>query len=70
LRLAAEAFIFTQPRGNEVSLTSKMLAAVSDGWTADILKEVEGLSAWIRLGVAGDGTSVRWWEVQHEYSFC
>jgi hypothetical protein len=36
----------------------KVLAAVGDGFTADLLKEVEGLCAWIEICVTGDGTSV------------
>jgi hypothetical protein len=44
--------------GNKVSFTAKVLAAVGDGWTADIRKELEGLSACIGTGVTGEGTSV------------
>jgi hypothetical protein len=33
---ASEVFIFRQLRGNEVSLTAKVLAAAGDGWIADI----------------------------------
>jgi hypothetical protein len=54
----SEAFIFTEIRGNEVSFTGNVLADVSDGCTADILKRVEGLSTWIAICVTGDGTSV------------
>jgi hypothetical protein len=54
----SEAFIFTELVGNEVSLTAEVLAAVGDGWTVDILKEVEGPCAWIGMCVKGDGTSV------------
>jgi hypothetical protein len=32
----SEALIFTQLRGKEVSFNAKVLAAVGDGWTADI----------------------------------
>jgi hypothetical protein len=32
----SEAFIFTELMGNEVSFTAKVLAAVGDGWTADV----------------------------------
>jgi hypothetical protein len=35
-----------------------MLAAVGEGWIADISKDVEGLSAWIGIGVTAEGTSV------------
>jgi hypothetical protein len=35
-----------------------VLVAVDDGWTADIWKEVEGLSAWIGIGVTAEDTSV------------
>jgi hypothetical protein len=42
---ASEEFIFTELRGKEVSFTANVLAAAGDGWTADIWKEVEGLSA-------------------------
>jgi hypothetical protein len=44
--------------GKEVSFTAKVLAAVGDGWTAHICKEMEGLSAWIGIGVTVEGTSV------------
>jgi hypothetical protein len=54
----SEAFIITELRGNKVSFTAKVLAAVGDGCTADILKEVEKLCAWIALCVTGDGTNV------------
>jgi hypothetical protein len=46
-----EAFVFPELGRKEVSFTAKMLAAVGDGWTTDICKEVEGLSVWIRIGV-------------------
>jgi hypothetical protein len=53
-----KSITFTELRGNEVSFTAKVLAAVGDGWTSDIVKEVEGLSAWIGTGVTAEGTSV------------
>jgi hypothetical protein len=54
----SEAFIFTELREKEVSFTAKVLAAVDDGWTAGICKEVEGLAAWIGIGVTAEGTSI------------
>jgi hypothetical protein len=30
------AFIFTEIRGKEISFTADLLAAVGDGWSADI----------------------------------
>jgi hypothetical protein len=54
----SEAFTFTELRGNEVSFTAKVLAAVGDGCTVDILREVEGLCAWIGIHVTGEGNSV------------
>ncbi|XP_023702558.1 probable cell division protein kinase ECU11_1290 [Cryptotermes secundus] len=42
----------------KVSFTAKLLAAPSDSWSADILKEVEGLSAKIGIGVTAEGTCV------------
>jgi hypothetical protein len=50
--------MLTELKGNEVSLTAKVLAAAGDGCTPDTLKEVEGPSAWIGIRVTGDGTSV------------
>jgi hypothetical protein len=32
----SETFIFTELRGEDVSSTTKMLAAAGDSWTADI----------------------------------
>jgi hypothetical protein len=54
----SEAFIFTELGGNKVSFTAKVLAAVGDGCTADISKEVEGPCAWIGICITGDGTNV------------
>jgi hypothetical protein len=42
----------------EVSSSPKMLAAVGDSWTADICEEVEGLSAWVGMGVRVEDTNV------------
>jgi hypothetical protein len=49
----SEAFIFTELRGNKVSFTAKVLAAVGDGCTTNILKEAEGPPAWIGICVKG-----------------
>jgi hypothetical protein len=56
--LSSEAFIFTELRVKEVFSTAEVLAAVGNGCTADILKEVEGLCTWIGIRVTGDGTNV------------
>jgi hypothetical protein len=67
----SEAFIIAEFRGYKVSFSAKVLAAAGDGCTADILKEVEELCAWIALCVTGDGTNVLLQvlgEMQHEYS--
>jgi hypothetical protein len=55
---SSKAFIFTELREKEISFTAKPLAAVGDGWTSDISKKVEGLSAWIGTGVTAEGSSV------------
>jgi hypothetical protein len=55
---SSDAFVFTEFRGKEVTFTAKVLFAVGDGWTADICKEVEALSAWIGIGVLVEGTNV------------
>jgi hypothetical protein len=44
--------------GKKVSSTAKALTAVGDGWTADICKQVEKLSARVGIGVTAEGTSV------------
>jgi hypothetical protein len=52
--------IFTELRGEDVSSTAKVLAAVCDSWIADIRKEVEGTFACIGI-VAVEDTSVLQW---------
>jgi hypothetical protein len=43
--LPIRSILILELRGKEVSFTAKVLAAVGDGWIADISKQVEGVGS-------------------------